>query len=590
MAQIRINSLTFSDGNSVDLADLTVIVGPNNSGKTRLLLDIDALAREQKAVVLRGIDLTPPSILDDLFAQTSAVGAEDTTNNSFHVRAISASLREGFNTQFGGGRIQVEAFMRDPAQVRRHFGSLMLARLGTEERLTIAKASPPTSNTVPPTNLLQVLYRDPDALERVNCVFRGIFGTSLRLDYSELVLLKLRVGTDIDRVPVDPQRALYEFPKYPLLDDQGDGMRSAAAVLLALEAVHRPITLIDEPEAFLHPPQARALGRHLGCNPGSRQIIIATHSTDLLRGVLAGGKDLRVIRLARRGNQNVPHVIDPDVIRALTQDPLLSSARVLEGIFYRGAIVTEADADRAFYERVAAEVLLDNDFHYTHAQNKQTISRVVDAYRKLGVPCASIVDIDLLNDAVELRKLLIAHGADAAECAAALSLRETVEAAVCAEPAAERLAGMIDTLRHGIALAEDAVQDAADRATALARVCDRVKNQKSPWQPVKQGGVDALPSGVQSVFADLAARCAQHGLFLVPVGELEGWLRGRVPLSESNKHDWIVHALQVLPNLQVRLEERPWSFIADVHHYLETAPLAQERESVPAEASASGTP
>jgi hypothetical protein len=338
------------------------------------------------------------------------------------------------------------------------------------------------------------------------------------------VELKLRVGRDIDRVSVDPQIAIHQFLDYPVLDEQGDGMRSAAAVLLALEAVHRPITLIDEPEAFLHPPQARALGRRLGTNPGGRQLLISTHSTDLLRGILGTAHDVRVIRLTRRGDHNVPHIIDPQVLRELAHDPLLNSARVLDGIFYRGAIVTEADADRAFYEVVAAQLLPDNDFHYLHAQSKQTVFRVVDAYRQLGVPCASIIDIDLLNDGTELRKLLSAHGAEESECQAALRLREQIEASVCAASAEERLANMLVSLREGLAVAEDATQNAADRARVLGRLCDKVKNFKSPWQAVKEGGVVALPRDVRTTFQELAQRCERHGLFLVPVGELEGWL------------------------------------------------------------------
>jgi predicted ATPase len=157
----------------------------------------------------------------------------------------------------------------------------MLSRLGTEERLTIAKVGPSPHFTNAPETLLQYLYRDPDAMDRVNVAFTPIFNTTLRLDYSALLELKVRVGKGIERVSENPQLALREFQQYPMLDEQGDGMRSAAAVLIALEAVHRPVTLIDEPEAFLHPPQARALGRHLGTHPGGRQIVISTHSTDL---------------------------------------------------------------------------------------------------------------------------------------------------------------------------------------------------------------------------------------------------------------------------------------------------------------------
>ena len=49
----------------------------------------------------------------------------------------------------------------------------------------------------------------------------------------------------------------------PLLDKQGDGMKSYAGILFEAVVANLDITLIDEPEAFLHPPQMRRLGDDL---------------------------------------------------------------------------------------------------------------------------------------------------------------------------------------------------------------------------------------------------------------------------------------------------------------------------------------
>ena len=581
MPQIRLNSLTFNDSTTVDVADVTVIVGPNNSGKTRALLDILAHGRQEptSALVLKAIDLTLPDSLEDLLLQCKAVATEE--RNNFVIRGTSVSPGKAYNSNFGGGRAQVAGYFSDERSVRQHFGMLLFAFLSTEERLAIAKAGP-TGNVNVPSSLLAALYRDPDVVNKANEVFRGIFNTSLRLDFSELTKLQIRVGTDIGRVSENPQVAQYQFPTYPLLDEEGDGMRSAATVILCLEAIAQRITLIDEPEAFLHPPQARALGRYLAAARGG-QIIISTHSTDLVRGALSSEQPIRIIRLTRNGTENVPHTIEPAAMRQLTNDPLLNSARVLDGIFYRGVIVTEADADRAFYEVVASQVLLDNDFHYTHAQSKQSVFRVVEAYRTFGVPCASILDIDVLNDAGEMKKLLLAHGTENKVCDEILDLRQAIEDVVCAESPEMRFQGMKTTLSGALRLTEGSSELPAARITSLVRACTDVMKFKTPWQPIKERGVDGLPFSVRAAFEDLSARCAARGLFIVPVGELEGWLRGRVPLSEANKHKWIVEALQVLPNLDVRLNEPPWSFIASVLQYLESSPLSQQRESVPAE-------
>ena len=74
-----------------------------------------------------------------------------------------------------------------------------------------------------------------------------------------------------------------------VLDSQGDGMRSFAAVLLhILAANNHPIQFLDEPEAFLHPPQARLLGKYIAESRREKsQLFIATHSTDFLRCLTA---------------------------------------------------------------------------------------------------------------------------------------------------------------------------------------------------------------------------------------------------------------------------------------------------------------
>ena len=65
-------------------------------------------------------------------------------------------------------------------------------------------------------------------------------------------------------------------------------MRSYASVILHLLAPITPsILLLDEPEAFLHPPQARLLGEIIAAERPSRaQLVVATHSPDVLHGLM----------------------------------------------------------------------------------------------------------------------------------------------------------------------------------------------------------------------------------------------------------------------------------------------------------------
>ncbi|WP_338330138.1 AAA family ATPase [Commensalibacter sp. Nvir] len=62
------------------------------------------------------------------------------------------------------------------------------------------------------------------------------------------------------------------------------------------------IALIDEIEVFLHPPQIVGLGKILA-QEIKRQLIIATHSSNIMKGFLDETQgNVRIIRLQRKEN------------------------------------------------------------------------------------------------------------------------------------------------------------------------------------------------------------------------------------------------------------------------------------------------
>jgi predicted ATPase len=121
------------------------------------------------------------------------------------------------------------------------------------------------------------------------------------------------------------------------LETQGDGMRSFAAVILHMlvQETHS-IRLLDEPEAFLHPPQARLLGRYIAENrPPNSQLFISTHSIDVLDGLIEGGSDkVRIVRLRREGDVNRVKELNKEQTKAVAKDTLARFSRVFDGIFF----------------------------------------------------------------------------------------------------------------------------------------------------------------------------------------------------------------------------------------------------------------
>ena len=88
-----------------------------------------------------------------------------------------------------------------------------------------------------------------------------------------------------------------------MLDDQGDGLKSFVSTFLSLNHKEQDILLLDEPEAFLHPPLARRLGEMIGDFQNEDRIIfVATHSVEVLKGILTKNQDVNVIRINRSEN------------------------------------------------------------------------------------------------------------------------------------------------------------------------------------------------------------------------------------------------------------------------------------------------
>jgi hypothetical protein len=192
--------------------------------------------------------------------------------------------------------------------------------LSTEERLS--KSNPPNSfDTISqlPHHPIQMSYSD-DGIERIfSRYFMEAFNKDLIVDKGAGSKIPLYVGTkpqlksNEDRTSKSYRERLHADAV--LLNEQGDGMRSFAAILLDTFTSNHDITLIDEPEAFLHPPQAKVLGKMLAKNtPSDSQLFISTHSADFLNGLLESENSrVKIIRIDRVKNINHMNVLQKTI-------------------------------------------------------------------------------------------------------------------------------------------------------------------------------------------------------------------------------------------------------------------------------------
>jgi hypothetical protein len=374
------------------------------------------------------------------------------------------------------------------------------------------------------------MQRD-DALEQsLSLKFRRAFGVDLIVHRNAGSQVPLHVGSrpmpelGEDRVSLS---YILKIEALPQLQTQGDGMRSFAGVLLATSVGRESILLIDEPEAFLHPPQAKLLGATLVEERGeTRQLFIATHSTDVLRGVLdANSPDVKVLRIRRSGDVNKIYLLENARVQELWSDPLLRYSNILDGLFHEGVVVCEADSDCRFYSAVleaAHETRNPNikqpDLMFTHCGGKARLPLVIRALREVDVPVRAVADFDVLSEEQPLRGIVEALGGDWNTLCGDWRLVKT----------------SIDAKRPDLSTAD--VRREVERvlgqvtATVLPEKAraelQGVVRRSTAWSSAKLVGKSFVPSGESSRACDrLLINLRRVGLHVVEVGELEGFVR-----------------------------------------------------------------
>jgi hypothetical protein len=165
-------------------------------------------------------------------------------------------------------------------------------RIGMENAGRLAKAGDP------PSHPLQVLHVDRAKFGELARVMKRLFGIDLFLDTVGQNFY-LRLGEPgVSPYTVDTYDPEYDnaVAALPELQSQGDGIRAVLGLLLPLISSLHPLVLIDEPEAFLHLPQARIIGREIGKQAKGKgsQVIIATHDKNILQGVIESNASVTI--------------------------------------------------------------------------------------------------------------------------------------------------------------------------------------------------------------------------------------------------------------------------------------------------------
>jgi hypothetical protein len=317
--------------------------------------------------------------------------------------------------------------------------------------------------------------------------------------------LALRVGkVDVPVPKLDSPTVEYAdaLAALPLVEEQGDGFKSFIGIALHVLAGEQPIVLIDEPEAFLHPGQCRALGRWLAerARDTNRQILIATHDRDIILGLLQASEAVTVARLTREASASRLRQLSARDLQALWADPVLRYSNVLQGLFHEVVAVCEADADCRFYSAAVDATRTpgaasSDDVLFVPAGGKERIAKMARALAHIGVRVFALADFDVLKHEATIAEIVGAVGGDWSRC--------------------------VQPYR---------------RMTAALGGADSAR-----WEAAKATGLAAVPRGEPSADATaLLEALRTERVLVVPVGEMEGFDR-----TLGNKGGaWVTSALE----------------------------------------------
>ena len=141
---------------------------------------------------------------------------------------------------------------------------------------------------------------------------------------------------------------------YDQVQNQGDGIKSFTGILLYLMIDYISTFLIDEPESFLHPPQATIMGRIIGKTlRNDQQAFISTHSEEIIKGILdVCPQRVKIIRITRNENSNSFSILDNNKFSQIWKDPLLKYSNIMTSLFHKDVVLCESDSDCKMYSIV----------------------------------------------------------------------------------------------------------------------------------------------------------------------------------------------------------------------------------------------
>lgn len=406
---VLIKKIKFKDGTEIEFKkdDIVIFVGANNVGKSRTLKDI------KENLIGTSID----NIIINEMEYTEENFNEKSMRNYFERNFVkdvysNYNIQIGYNNSYSFNDYNFEEIQTNP----KIFYKSLFTILSTENRLNLT--SPISLNDINDQfklNIMEKLEYNEDNIKKLNKFLINSFKKGIDVNDENAIstyckVYKIGNEDEINSTINSKRRDAHEnLKKMEFLHEQGDGIRSAVAILAALIVNEHSLFLIDEPEAFLHPPQARLLGNNIVELSENKQCFLATHNIDLIRGILEKNSSrVKIIKINRENNNNTIFQLDNKDIEQIAYDKNLKYTNILNGLFYSKVVLCEDESDCKFYSAIL-ESVNENVFQNTlfcAVGGKDQFKVIISLLKSMKIDYTIIADIDLINDRDKLKQLL----------------------------------------------------------------------------------------------------------------------------------------------------------------------------------------
>lgn len=528
---MRIESAEIN-GKLYDAGSLNILVGKNNSGKSTLLKELCASSRSTfksasgtkwvnyVVVETGGIKRLMDSIftnnerlreVDELSARDAirllrprAAGiANQDDLSAFHGSRLSSIGSSSLYDNNGSIKVKlspnadIEPFSSDPRYIVKYCIDLA-ASICVKSEFCDTRLSESFETIIEDVNDLEQspvdqtakLFCDQESLCSLNAILEKVFGFRVGFNNIRQAKVYLRIipqDIECDSFNNEVEKSHWWEVHSPKIKEQGDGIKAFLKLLMSLRDDSASVIFIDEPETFLHPPQRRAIGEAIAsaANCG-KQIFVATHDADVVRGMLTGEVSPNVLYL---NGINGGHTVEIISLTSLVDCGMSSKSaakhgvqmmneKVINSLFFDKTILVESENDRLIYELFCQQRL------YTEYQGKcflglngsDTVLNLFDLMAASGMTVCCITDIDFL-----LSRDLSSREINASD------------------------------------------QFLRERHVAFANKMHSLNDYQKLKKRMKAEGISVLEGELLDSARQLIESYGRHGVHIVPVGELESW-------------------------------------------------------------------